>query len=100
MRAEGISAVCNGLAWRVDVGLASTESQAGRAGASQILEILTSSACTKDCVSRKRTEDKLRVVGVNKASMGTHRDVALFHIIRRSLQSQHPDKLSCSRGMS
>ena len=75
MRPEGISSVCNGLVWRVDVGLASTESQAGRAGASQILEILSSSACTKDCVSRKRSEDKLRVMGVNEASMGAHQGV-------------------------
>lgn len=62
----------------MDVGLASTESQAGQAGfeASQTLEILTSPGCIQDCISRKRSEDKLRVVGVNEASMGVFHDLS------------------------
>ena len=76
MRPEGVSSVCNGLAWRVDVGLASTESQAGRTDieASQVLEIITAPGCIHDCVARKRSEDKLRVVGVNEARMGALAD--------------------------
>jgi len=56
----------------VDVGLASTESEAGRTDvkASQVLEILTVPGCIHDCIARKRSEDKLRVIGVNEASMG------------------------------
>jgi hypothetical protein len=77
VRPEGVSSICNGLGWRVDVGLASTESQAGRDGveASQVLEILTAPGCIHDCVARKRSEDKLRVLGLNEERMGAWRDV-------------------------
>ena len=46
VRAEGISSLCDGLAWRIDVGLAATESEAGRPGveASQVLEVRTNAA--------------------------------------------------------
>ena len=42
MRPEGISSACDGAAWRVDVGLAATESDAGKPhiAASQVLEIV------------------------------------------------------------
>ena len=42
VRPEGISSACGGAAWRVDVGLAATESDAGKPhiAASQVLEIV------------------------------------------------------------
>ena len=42
MRPEGISSACDGAVWRVDVGLAATESDAGKPhiAASQVLEIV------------------------------------------------------------
>jgi len=39
VRREGISSICNGQAWRIDVGLSRTESRAGKIGASEVLEL-------------------------------------------------------------
>ncbi len=35
----GISSICDGKAWRIDVGLSRTETRAGRIGASEVLEL-------------------------------------------------------------
>jgi len=39
VRREGISSICNGKVWRIDVGLSKTESRAGNIGASEVLEL-------------------------------------------------------------
>ena len=39
VRKGGISSLCNGQVWRIDVGLSRTESRAGSIGASEVLEI-------------------------------------------------------------
>lgn len=39
LRKEGISSVCDGRAWRIDVGLSETETKAGKLGASEVLEL-------------------------------------------------------------
>jgi len=39
VRREGISSICDGRAWRIDVGLSRTETRAGKIGASEVLEL-------------------------------------------------------------
>ena len=39
VRREGISSICNGEVWRIDVGLSKTESRAGKILASEVLEL-------------------------------------------------------------
>eukprot|EP00581_Thalassiosira_minuscula_P016404 CAMPEP_0183715102 /NCGR_PEP_ID=MMETSP0737-20130205/9461_1 /TAXON_ID=385413 /ORGANISM="Thalassiosira miniscula, Strain CCMP1093" /LENGTH=354 /DNA_ID=CAMNT_0025944171 /DNA_START=27 /DNA_END=1091 /DNA_ORIENTATION=+ len=39
VRREGISSICDGRVWRIDVGLSSTETRAGKIGASEVLEL-------------------------------------------------------------
>lgn len=40
IRREGISSICKERVWRIDVGLSTTETRAGKIGASEVLEIV------------------------------------------------------------
>jgi hypothetical protein len=44
LRSEGISSGCGHRVWRIDVGLAASQSEAGQVGAAQVLEIVSGGA--------------------------------------------------------
>ena len=55
VKRDGITSICDGRAWRIDVGLSRTESRAGKIGASEVLEIVDGSM-----VKVLSTETKLK----------------------------------------
>mmetsp|Transcript_28744 Transcript_28744/g.64888 ORF Transcript_28744/g.64888 Transcript_28744/m.64888 type:complete len:351 (-) Transcript_28744:506-1558(-) len=55
VKRNGITSICDGKAWRIDVGLSRTESRAGKIGASEVLEIVDGSR-----VEVLNTETKLK----------------------------------------
>jgi hypothetical protein len=80
VREEGVSAVCGGAAWRIDVGLGRTEGAAGRVGASQVLELTANDSQSQPpppppgaVAVAVAVAVRVRVLGVHEERMGRWR---------------------------